>query len=323
MKYRFERVSNESLNGLEALFASVYHENAPNLSGLKERFNTSIFGCEYIGYLAYPLNNASNYIQDMPVAYYGVFPQIAELGNDKILCAQSGDTMTHPQHQGRGLFTQLALKTYDLARETGIEFIFGFPSKFSYPGFKKKLAWEFPYNMSQFIRTVPTLPWGLIKRRYNLKLLNQRRSNFLLRFLKDENTNVIYEINDKLDNSKFRLLRNEVYLKYKAGNPLNKWLIKQNNLYALVKFDGDLKIGEIIGEPDELDLSKLMKKLDLYAFCLGACRIISFFSPNSHYSEMLNKYGKISDSIPYGYINLSKKYDPSKLNLKFIDFDYF
>lgn len=323
MEYRFEKVSRESLDGLELLFASVYHKNSPNFRSLKKRFQTGIFGAEYIGFLAYPPRRSYCSEPDIPIAYYGVFPQLATSGDDTILCAQSGDTMTHPHHQGRGLFTKLALQTYDLAKEHGIEFIYGFPSKNSYPGFKNKLGWEFPYNMLEFTRIVPTLPWGLLKRRFNLQFKNQAETNHLLKLLKTEDLKSLYKTKDTLDNSQFRLLRNQDYLDYKIADSANKWLIKQDNLQALIKFDGDLKIGEIVGQGDRFDAYKLMRKIDLYAFCLGAYRIRSFFSPNSHYHQTLNQLGKIHEAMPYGFINLSNRYDPSKLDLKFIDYDYF
>ena len=47
---------------------------------------------KFIGFIAYTKENT-------PAAYYGVFPQIVKYENKDYLLAQSGDTMTHPEHQ--------------------------------------------------------------------------------------------------------------------------------------------------------------------------------------------------------------------------------
>src|SRR5690606_25399305 len=71
---------------------------------------------------------------------------------------QSGDTMTHKKHQGKGLFTQLARMTFELAAHKGAEFVYGWPNKNSYPGFINKLKWIHHNNVNNYEIKVITLP---------------------------------------------------------------------------------------------------------------------------------------------------------------------
>ena len=56
---------------------------------------------------------------------------------------------------------------------------------------------------------------------------------------------------------------------------------------------------------------------------MGSTQIRSYFTPNSPYNEFLSPFGALSEAMPYGYLNLTNKYDPSKLELTFLDYDYF
>ena len=52
------------------------------------------------------------------------------------------NTATHPSHRGKGLFTQLAQKTYQLATKEGYTFIIGVANQNSTPGFLAKLNFQ-------------------------------------------------------------------------------------------------------------------------------------------------------------------------------------
>ncbi|MFZ1686691.1 MAG: GNAT family N-acetyltransferase, partial [Flavobacteriales bacterium] len=105
-----------------------------SLDQVGAKFNTAPFGAADIGYLAFAATGE-------PAAYYGVFPVLVNLKGQVHLAAQSGDTMTDPDHQKKGLFIRLAKLTYALAQENGVRFVFGFPNENSLPGFERKLNW--------------------------------------------------------------------------------------------------------------------------------------------------------------------------------------
>ena len=75
--------------------------------------------------------------------FYGLIPEIYNVGGKKIKIYQSMDTMTHPNYQRRGLFVQLANQTFSavLAEEQRLDMI-GIPGGNSYHGFVHRLGWK-------------------------------------------------------------------------------------------------------------------------------------------------------------------------------------
>lgn len=78
-------------------------------------------------------------IGDKLVGQYTIIPVKLKVGNEIIIGYQSVDTMTHPDYRHRGIFVNLATKTYEVAGNNAV--IYGFPNQYSYLGFIKKLGW--------------------------------------------------------------------------------------------------------------------------------------------------------------------------------------
>jgi hypothetical protein len=76
------------------------------------------------------------------VGHYTVTPTYLNHAGDRVLACQSGDTMVHPDYQGRGLFVRTAVESYRDLLSQGFAMVFGFPNKNSFPGFIRKLDWE-------------------------------------------------------------------------------------------------------------------------------------------------------------------------------------
>lgn len=75
-------------------------------------------------------------------AHYVTLPIQATLFGRTVRGILSLNTATHPNHQGKGLFTRLAEATYSLARELGAQFVVGVSNANSTPGFTKKLKFQ-------------------------------------------------------------------------------------------------------------------------------------------------------------------------------------
>lgn len=86
------------------------------------------------------------------VGQYAIVPVLIKIDSETITCAQSLDTMTHPDYRRQGMFEILAKETYGKASKMGIHIIHGFPNEFSYPGFMRKLDWLDVSNMQLLIR---------------------------------------------------------------------------------------------------------------------------------------------------------------------------
>src|SRR5436190_18087825 len=98
--YRIERITPEAYPHLVTLMRRCFGLR-PSLGQVRWKFNTAAFGAGNIGYIAYAPDGT-------PAAYYGVFPVVVRFQGVDHLAAQSGDTMTDPAHQKKGLFIRLA-----------------------------------------------------------------------------------------------------------------------------------------------------------------------------------------------------------------------
>ena len=74
-------------------------------------------------------------------AIYATFPVPVTLGGERVLGAQSLDTMTDAEHRGQGLFKALARSVYARCTAEGVRLVYGFPNGNSAHGFFNSLGW--------------------------------------------------------------------------------------------------------------------------------------------------------------------------------------
>lgn len=156
-QYTYRRVQPDDLPDLCALYHATFEEPM-SVDTLATKFDTSAFGATYVGYVA--LHTSGDL-----AAYYGLYPATLQRGGVRYAGAQSGDTMTHPEHRKQGLFVTLAQHTYALAASLGIETIYGFPNANSLPGFRKHLGWQFLKPMLGGEIRARRGPWRSLERR--------------------------------------------------------------------------------------------------------------------------------------------------------------
>ncbi len=75
------------------------------------------------------------------IGHYAIVPVDLQIGNRVVKDAFSLNTMTHPDHEGQGIFTYLAKQAYEVCRQEGFGLVYGFPNGNSYYGFTRKLGW--------------------------------------------------------------------------------------------------------------------------------------------------------------------------------------
>jgi hypothetical protein len=131
--FRIERISEGKSKDIAFLFKVVF-----NALATEEAINQKHLSCngehKFIGYIAY--DKESN----TPVAHYAVYPRYMIYQGERVLTAQSGDTMANPNFRKKsGLFAKLAELTFSLCEEVGVDLVTGFPNSFSYLTFVKKL----------------------------------------------------------------------------------------------------------------------------------------------------------------------------------------
>lgn len=136
MEYVFKKINptNDNLEKYSKFLSLVFSK--------EQKFTTEFLQWQYydnpfgtaVGYDAYFEDKLIAHYVTIPVQYY-----ISGVLTKGLL---SLNTAVHPQHQGKGLFTKLANKTYDEAIKLGYEFIIGVANQNSTPGFINKLGFQ-------------------------------------------------------------------------------------------------------------------------------------------------------------------------------------
>lgn len=114
------------------------------------------------------------------VAHYAVVPRVYLSGSgQRTRVALSLNTATHPNHQGKGLFTKLAERTYALAVERGCAAVVGVANANSTHGFVKKLGFRMlgSVRVLATFASAPRLVDRLSAAAYDTELLRWRLSN--------------------------------------------------------------------------------------------------------------------------------------------------
>ena len=95
------------------------------------------------------------------VGQYAVIPTRFSVNGQPRTLYLSCDTMTHPRYRRQGMFTALALATYDMlaAREKNAV-VWGFPNTSSLPGFVRDLGWQAVADYP--LRVAPLRPLALL-----------------------------------------------------------------------------------------------------------------------------------------------------------------
>lgn len=109
---------------------------------------TDKFTTEYIKWLYDKNPNGSvigydAFYKDKLVAHYACIPIITINNNKKEKTLLSLNTATHPEHRKKGLFTKLALETYNKGKDLGYSSVIGVANSNSTHGFVSSLGFEF------------------------------------------------------------------------------------------------------------------------------------------------------------------------------------
>lgn len=310
-QYDFKQFTLDDLSLLMALHQEVYGWS-PSLKELRTKYTTESLGGDVIGFFAVdPATRDA-------VAYYGVFPVGVQVAGARVLAAQSGDTMTHPKHQGRGLFTTLAKMAYERARESGIAIVFGFPNANSFPGFVRKLGWSHCYDMISFTFWAPTLPVSEIWRVSSpIAALHRRLAcRILRRFASGQLPDSLGSI---IESGREGIIRDDKFYSYKSDD---LFAFRVKGAIAWVRLGKAFEIGDIAGL-NSANLASVMRRLKLIAGLLGYIRLRFYCSPSCELASILSMCYSFRKSLPYGAVSLDGITSGSNLMFTYIDYDTF
>lgn len=310
-EYSFQRVSESNVDDLSFIYKDAFAKEL-NIDEFKKKQNTKEFGDSYVGFIAYDQ-------QKTPVAFYGVYPCKIEYEGVKYLAAQSGDTMTHSAHTGKGLFTQLALKTYAYCIENGFHLVFGFPNENSYPGFIKKLGWSHFDDMTPYLIRVKCIPWIRLKNTFKLpQALHDKWCDFVLNKLKKGHpfkSSAFTVGTPVIDHSK-------EFFAYKTY--AKNYLININGINVWLKVDDRFLIIGDIDSCSETEFERTIRALKKIAVKLGLPHLRFHTSSISWGENMFNKFGfPMEVNYPVGGINFTNEIPLEKLKFTGADNDTF
>lgn len=291
MSYNFQRVSQDKITDLIGLFNNSFNWN-PSVEYLRQRYDTSTLGPVNLGYLAYAEDHS-------PAAYYGVFAMKLRIDGKLVSGAQSGDTATHSQHRGKGLFIDLAKASYKLAAEEGVQVVFGFPNKNSYSGFMKKLDWMHTHDIDVFRIKLFTLP--VAQAVWKWKNLKKAYLGWVRLFVNSKKIEGWFpgSVNDDKLNG---VLRDEAYFTYKRSS--DKFLIDYKGSKMWLKFDGFLWVGDMeIHSNEKFDQN--VRWLKRIAFFTGCDKIVFQASPGTSLHAQLKRIASPKSTMPAGVLNLN------------------
>lgn len=311
--YHIERISDDLYKDIQDLYKSCFnlHES---LNSIRLKYDTEKFGLSNIGFIA------KNEKKEC-AAYYGVFPVILNYEGQDFLIAQSGDTMTAPNHRNQGLFTMLARETYKLCEKEGIKVVFGFPNEKSLPGFKNKLNWEFNGDMRRFVFHVRTIPFCELSSKFRIlipayeKFVKQRISKYKINFDQINFDAFNYSI------VKGHVKKDEFFFEYKLKRE-NTYVVQVNSIQLLVKPNVHLFIGEV-SKIDDSQADILIVSVQKLARRLGCKKIIFTLSQNHWLFNILQAKCTPTRSLPIGFYLINKDINPAEIQFSNADYDTF
>lgn len=309
--YRLERLTASNLGDLAVIYASAFGKET-SVDYLRKKFDTSAFGHGHVGFLAYAEGGE-------PAGFYGVFPCMVSYNDRSYLCAQSGHTMTHRDHQGKGLFTALAQRTYDLCRELGIHLVFGFPNRNSYPGFVRKLHWEHVNDLRAYVVRVRTLPWVRLKSMLKLPpSIHRVWCDTVLGLCAKGGPFP----NSVLEHGIAGVDRSPEFFAYKAYEP--SLIIRLHGIDVWVKVNDDFLLIGDLARCDAKTFAKVIGSLRRLAFLMGLHHLRYHCTEGAYYQAFFTEIGReMETTYPVGGINFTDVMPLTALHFTMADNDGF
>jgi hypothetical protein len=266
-------------------------------------------GLPVIGFIAIHIRTNS------PAAFYGVFPVQVLINGKKVLAAQSGDTMTHRQHQKKGLFVHLAQITFEECRKQGIEIIFGLPNNNSYHGFTKKLFWQqldevIRYDLKSRVKRPP------IRKIFKKLGWNRLYNRYINLILKDYRVSDVRNFTNSININYGKIHRDRFYMDYKSDG--DKVFIRLENVVFWIKLTDIFWIGDISDYENMND--KILIQLKKIAFRLGYNTIVFHINKSASGFPFLEQFKKY-ESEPLCFYYINKEFENTNLLITGADFD--
>jgi hypothetical protein len=312
--YIYNKINNENIGDLITIYKKAFNKDVTKEYLIKKN-STDAYGLSFCGFIAYDGK------KNEAAAFYGVYPCFVKYDDQLILAAQSGDTMTHPAHQGKGLFIKLALMTYEYVRNNGVKFVFGFPNQNSYPGFVKKLNWRHVEDIHAYLIRVRCLTWLRINKIFHFpESLFYRYASFIISLCRKGKVPIE---NSVIDGRRYAgIYRDKSFFDYKTYE--RSYIINICGRSVWLKPDiNSLLIGDL-ERCSEKEFNNIIRRLKILSFILGVPYLRYHCSPSVYFEKMFEKASvKLKSSYPVGWIDFDSGLDLEKLKFTMCDNDTF
>jgi len=129
-EYSFEPYKNSNADKAVELFSKCFNKARPLAEWLWQYHD-----CPH------GQTSVACWYEDKMVGFYGVVLRPFFVEGKEIRSGHVLDVMTHPDHQGRGLFTSAAKAAFKVGHAAGVRLFFGWPNKQAWPG-HRKVGWK-------------------------------------------------------------------------------------------------------------------------------------------------------------------------------------
>ena len=306
--YQFKRLTKTDYPKWATFFSLVFNKKiAPEF--YHKKYNSQHLGKGVLACFAHDEN-------DEMVAAYTNIPYEFIHNGQLHLGLQNCDDATHPQHQRKGLSTDIAKHCFELAKQENYTWIFGLPNETLSHVFRK-LNWIFLENFKLYDIKIKTIPIFGICHRLGLTSFYGKYANFCLKNYKIPPVSF-----NSFDDSTYLIVhRSPEHLAYKAG--LNNFFIKIGEVIFWIKLiGGSLVIGDLKASSEQ-ELQFSMTKLKKLCAKLGLKSIVFQTQTGSNVQKYFAKTYDSKDSLPIFYMNFGTNLPLKKIKLTFADFDTF
>jgi hypothetical protein len=279
IKYQLKRMTPEMVGDFTRLFNYTKKQNVPVEFFLKKFSNTPASPF-YFGFLLYD--------NEIPVAHCGVIPLFLKINNQKVLIGQWTDTVTNPDYQKRGLNKFLTDHTLNFCLNQGMEFVYRFTNEISTAIARDRYGWHQADNLHCTRIEAKAFPIFKLLTKCNLNALYEKWFLWVSRFYKADIKQFVSQYNP---NEEMMVVRSEALLHYKNYTCNSLLAFENNGLFAWVKTEDGLLVGDFFPQ-DEDSFLKLLRYLKQFAFLAGLHNIKIVLSEKHPSFQYVKNYGK-------------------------------
>ncbi|MGH2665139.1 GNAT family N-acetyltransferase [Flavobacterium sp.] len=308
MEYSIQPFTEDRLDDFRLLYKEVYGKSIP-LEFVLKKFDSKYLIDDYFGYFAYD--------NSKPIAFYGVVPVLMHYKNQTEIGAQSVNTMTHPDYNGKGLFTKLAALTYAKMEQSGITFLWGFPNENSAHAFLNKLGGKSNEQMMGY--SIPASKYPIQNGMQKIPFIRIFYKSYLKKIFEKHITEKT--LKGSIPEDYVSVCRNKAYYNYKTFS--DNFNIVLEDCFFWIKIKNGLEIGDVEASSEE-NFNKAMQSLKQICKKAGIQKITFQTSPGTlPYEWMKNQKSIDFKSWLVGYKNLGSHFPLEKLKFTLGDVDTF